>query len=40
MIEICRIYYHALEGDYDKYSSGKYQNNSGIQPSFLYKDFE
>jgi dCTP deaminase len=39
-IEICQIYYHTIEGDYDKYSSGKYQNNKGIQPSLLYKDFE
>ncbi|MGK0464979.1 dCTP deaminase [Clostridium sp.] len=39
-IEICQIYYHSIEGDYDKYTSGKYQNNKGIQPSLLYKDFE
>ncbi len=39
-IEICQIYYHSIEGDYDKYSSGKYQNNTGIQPSLLYMDFE
>jgi len=39
-VEICQIYYHTLKGDYDKYKSGKYQNNSGIQPSLLYKDFE
>ena len=39
-IEICQIYYHAIEGTYEKYKSGKYQNNTGIQPSLLYKDFE
>ena len=39
-VEICQIYYHTIEGDYEKYSSGKYQNNNGIQPSLLYKDFE
>ena len=39
-VEICQIYYHSIEGDYEKYISGKYQNNSGIQPSLLYKDFE
>lgn len=39
-VEICQIYYHSLQGEYEKYSSGKYQNNSGIQPSLLYKDFE
>jgi dCTP deaminase len=39
-VEICQIYYHSIEGDYDKYNSGKYQGNSGIQKSLLYKDFE
>ena len=39
-IEICQIYYHSIQGDYVKYCSGKYQNNIGIQPSLLYKDFE
>lgn len=39
-IEICQIYYHTIEGAYDAYVSNKYQNNKGIQPSLLYKDFE
>jgi dCTP deaminase (EC 3.5.4.13) len=39
-VEICQIYYHSIEGDYDKYVSGKYQDNKGVQPSLLYKDFE
>jgi len=39
-VEICQIYYHSLEGDHDKYSSGKYQDNKGIQKSLLFKDFE
>jgi dCTP deaminase len=39
-VEICQIYYHSIEGYYDKYSSGKYQNNKGVQPSLLYKDFQ
>lgn len=39
-VEICQIYYHSIEGEYEKYCSGKYQNNTGIQPSLLYKDFE
>lgn len=39
-VEICQIYYHDILGDYDLYQSGKYQNNTGIQPSLLYKDFE
>ena len=37
-VGICQIYYHAIQGDYDPYVSGKYQNNSGIQPSLLYQD--
>ena len=39
-VAICQIYYHSIEGDYDPYISGKYQNNTGIQPSLLYQDFE
>lgn len=39
-VEICQIYYHSIEGDFDTYRKGKYQNNQGIQPSLLYKDFE
>lgn len=39
-VEICQIYYHLIEGDYIMYDSGKYQNNTGIQASLLYKDFE
>ena len=38
-VEICQIYYHTIKGDYDLYSSGKYQNNTGIQASLMYKDF-
>ena len=39
-VEVCQIYYHSIEGDYDIYTSGKYQNNHDIQPSLLFKDFE
>lgn len=39
-VEICQIYYHEITGDFDTYKSNKYQNNFGIQPSMLYKDFE
>jgi dCTP deaminase len=39
-VEVCQIYYHSIEGEYDVYSSGKYQNNQGIQPSLLFRDFE
>ncbi|WP_195200537.1 dCTP deaminase [Faecalispora jeddahensis] len=39
-VEICQIYYHTLDGDYDPYTNGKYQNNTGIQASMMYRDFE
>lgn len=39
-VEVCQIYYHDIDGEYDLYSSGKYQNNQGIQPSLMYKDFD
>ncbi|CAN5131176.1 dCTP deaminase [soil metagenome] len=39
-VEVCQIFYHTIEGEYTRYSSTKYQNNKGIQPSLLYKDFE
>lgn len=39
-VEICQIYYHNIEGEYDRYLSGKYQNNTGVQPSLLFKDFQ
>ena len=49
-VEICQIYYHTIAPDSDiwipnddtivKYSSGKYQNNTGIQPSMLWKEFK
>ncbi|MFW5808033.1 MAG: dCTP deaminase [Spirochaetota bacterium] len=38
-IEICQIYYHTIEGEYELYHSSKYQNNHGTQPSLLYRDF-
>jgi len=37
--EICQIYYHTLEGNYEAYGNGKYQNNLGIQTSRLYLDY-
>lgn len=38
-MEICQIYYHTVKGAITPYTSGKYQNNNGIQPSLLYKEF-
>lgn len=40
MVEICQIYFHTIEGDFNNYISDKYQNNNGIQASLLYKDFK
>lgn len=39
-VDICQIYYHSIEGEYDTYSSNKYQCNKDVQPSLLYKDFQ
>lgn len=38
-IDVCQIYYHTIEGEFEPYTSGKYQKNDSIQPSYLYKDF-
>lgn len=39
-VDICQIGYHTIVGDYERYSSDKYQNNTGIQPSLMHRDFE
>ncbi len=39
-VEICQVFYHSIEGDYELYKSGKYQGNKGVQPSLLFQDFE
>lgn len=39
-VELCQIFYHTIDGDFDRYVSNKYQDNKGVQPSLLYKDFE
>lgn len=38
-VEICQIYYHTIDGDFVPYKSGKYQGNTGVQPSMLWKEF-
>ena len=38
-VEVCQIYFHHIDGAYNTYQNGKYQNNKGIQPSMLFKDF-
>jgi dCTP deaminase len=37
-VAICQIFYHTLEGDITEYASDKYQHNTDIQPSMLYKE--
>jgi len=39
-VEIGQIYYHTIEGEYEKYSSGKYQGQKEIRESMMYKDFQ
>jgi len=38
-VEICQIFYHTIQGDYESYAGGKYQHNTGIQHSLLYTEF-
>ena len=37
-VAICQIYYETVSDEYDEYQSEKYQNNSDIQSSQLYKE--
>lgn len=39
-VEIGQIFYHNIDGEFTPYVSNKYQNNTSIQPSLLYKDFK
>ena len=40
-MEICQIYYHTIMGEVDNYKDdAKYNNNSGVQPSMIYKEFK
>lgn len=39
-VDICQIFYHTIEGEYESYRSDKYQKNSGVQASMMYKDFQ
>ena len=38
-VQIAQIYYHTISEPYENYTNGKYQNNTGIQASMLYKEF-
>jgi dCTP deaminase len=37
-VAICQIFYHDLRGTFAEYQSDKYQNNTDIQPSLLFKE--
>jgi dCTP deaminase len=37
-IGICQIFYHDIHGDITEYKSSKYQHNTDIQPSLLFKE--
>lgn len=39
-VQVCQIYYLNIQGEYSEYKSGKYQKNSGIQTSRLFRDFQ
>lgn len=39
-VEIGQVYYHTIEGEYESYSKkGKYQGNTGIQTSQIWREF-
>jgi len=38
-VEICQVYFQNLMGEATVYDNGKYQDNKGVQPSLMYKDF-
>ena len=37
-VQVCQIFYHTVEGDVTEYKSGKYQHNTDIQPSLLFRE--
>ena len=37
-VAICQIFYHDIHGDFSEYQSDKYQHNTDIQPSLLFKE--
>jgi dCTP deaminase len=37
-VAICQIFYHDITGSFVEYCSDKYQHNSDIQPSLLFKE--
>jgi dCTP deaminase len=37
-VAICQIFYHDILGSFTEYQSDKYQHNTDIQPSLLFKE--
>jgi dCTP deaminase len=37
-VAICQIFYHSIRGDFTEYASDKYQSNTDIQPSLLFRE--
>jgi dCTP deaminase len=37
-VGICQIFYHDIRGTFSEYQSDKYQHNTDIQPSLLFKE--
>ncbi len=37
-VAICQIFYHDIHGTFTEYASNKYQHNTDIQPSLLFKE--
>jgi len=39
-VAICQIFYHDIQGPFTEYASDKYQHNTDIQPSLLFKELD
>ena len=37
-VPICQIFYHQITGEIREYASDKYQHNTDIQPSLIYRE--
>lgn len=39
-VPVCQIFYHEIRGTITEYNSDKYQDNTDIQPSLLFKELD
>lgn len=39
-VQVCQIFYHTVEGAITEYEQGKYQRNTDIQPSLLFRELD